>query len=139
MVTIRCSLNLLNSKEKKEEQIKATSYLLAAFAAIFTIAAGILNMDTFSPGVAGLLVWAVSPYLYGTVVTKLLSKRKAIVTFTLVLSVIVIGGIILMIDAMYIHTDPQSALAFVVIPVYQWALLLLATLPVYLLNKKGKI
>ena len=140
MVTIRCSLNLSNSKEKeKEEQIKTTSYLLAAFAAVFTIAVGILSMDAFSPGAVGLLVWAVSPYLYGMFVTKLVSKRKAIVTFTLVLSVIVIGGIILLIDAMYIHTDPQSALAFIVIPVYQWALLLLATLPVYLLNKKGKI
>ena len=120
----------------KGKEIKTTSYLLTAFAALLTIAIGILNMDAFSLGAVGLLVWAVSPYLYGILVTKLLSKRKAIVTFTLVLSVIVIGGIILLIDAIYIHTDPQSALVFVVIPAYQWALLLLATLPVYLLNKK---
>ena len=120
----------------KGKEIKTTSYLLTAFAALLTIAIGILNMDAFSLGAVGLLVWAVSPYLYGILVTKLVSKRKAIVTFTLVLSVIVIGGIILLIDAIYIHTDPQSALVFVVIPAYQWALLLLATLPVYLLNKK---
>lgn len=97
-------------------------------------------MDAFTLGAVGLLVWAVSPYLYGMLVTKLVSKRKAIVTVTLVVSVIV-SGVFLLIDAMYIHTDPQSALAFVVIPLYQWALLLLATLPIYLLNKnkKGKI
>ena len=98
-------------------------------------------MDAFSLGALGLLVWAVSPYLYGMLVTKLVSKRNAVVTIVLVVSVIVMAGIGLLIDAMYIHTDPQSALAFVVIPVYQWALLLLATLPIYLLNKnkKGKI
>ena len=37
-----------------------------------------------------------------------------------------------------LHPDPQGALAFVVISVYQWGLLLLATLPIYLFNKKGK-
>ena len=109
---------------------------MAALAAVITIAVGILSMDTFSLGAVGLLVWAVSPYLYGMLLTKLVSKRKAVVALVLVLSVIVIGGMVLLIDAMYIHTDPQSALAFVVIPVYQWALLLLATLPIYLLNKK---
>ncbi len=98
-------------------------------------------MDAFSPAAVGLLIWAVSPYLYGMLVAKLLVRRKAIVTFTLLLSVIVIGGIALLIDAMYIHTDPQSALVFVVIPTYQWALLLLLTPLIYLFNKnkKGKI
>ncbi len=125
--------------KEKEEQIKITAYVLAAFSVIFTIAVGILNMDAFSLGALGLLVWAVSPYLYGMLLTKLVSKRKAVVTVVLLVSVIVIGGIVLLIDAMYIHTDPQSALVFVVIPLYQWGLLLLTTLPIYLLNKKGKI
>ena len=109
---------------------------MATLASFLTMAVGILSLDAFSLGAVGLLVWAVSPYLYGMLVTKLVSKRKAIVTLTLVLSVIVIGGVSLLIDAMYIHTDPQSALVFVVIPLYQWALLLLATLPIYLLNKQ---
>lgn len=116
--------------------MKTTSYFLAVLASVLTIAIGILNMDAFSLGAVGLLVWAVSPYLYGMLLTKLVSKRKAVVTVVSLVSVIVIGGIVLLIDAMYIHTDPQSALVFVVIPAYQWALLLLATLPIYLLNKK---
>lgn len=111
---------------------------MTTFATLLTIAIGILNMDAFSLGAVGLFVWAISPYLYGMLVTKLVSKRKAFVTVALLMSVIVIGGIVLLIDAMYIHTDPQSALAFVVIPLYQWALLLLATLPIYLLNKNKK-
>ncbi len=115
--------------------------MLAVLASVLTISIGIFSMDAFSLGVLGLLLWAVSPYLYGMLLTKLVSKRNAVVTVALVVSVIVMGGIGLLIDAMYIHTDPQSALAFVVIPVYQWALLLLTTLPIYLLNKnkKGKI
>ena len=109
---------------------------MGVLASTLTIVVGILNMDTFTLGAMGFLVWAISPYLYGMILTKLLSKRKAIATNILLISVIATGGIFLLVDAMYIHTYPQSALVFVVIPAYQWVLLLLATLPIYLINKK---
>ena len=122
----------------KAKQIKTTSYFIGILCSILTIVVGILNMDTFTLGVIGFLVWDVSPYLYGMILTKLVTKRKAIVTSVLLIFVVATGGIFLLVDAMYIHLDAQSALAFVVIPVYQWGLLLLATIPIYLINKKGK-
>ena len=122
----------------KAKQIKTISYFIGILCSILTIVVGILNMDIFTLGVIGFLVWDVSPYLYGMILTKLVTKRKAIVTSVLLIFVVATGGIFLLVDAMYIHLDAQSALAFVVIPVYQWGLLLLATIPIYLINKKGK-
>ena len=120
------------------KQIKTIAYFVGILASSLTIVVGVLNMDTFTLGVMGFLVWAVSPYLYGMILPKLLSKRKAIIVSVLLISVIATAGIFLLIDTMYIHPDAQSALAFVVIAAYQWGLLLLATIPIYVINKKGR-
>ena len=123
---------------KKGDIVKQISYVINTIAVIFVIGIGIQSMDTFSLKAIGFLLLASSPYLYGCLVTKLVSQRKAIVITTFVVFVLAMGGSYLLLDSMYIHPDPQGALAFVVIPVYQWGLLLLATLPIYLFNKKGK-
>ena len=118
--------------------MKQLSYAINSIAVIFVIGIGIQSMDTFSLQAVSLLLLAISPYLYGSLVTKLVSNQNAIIITTFVVFVLAMGGSYLLLDAMYIHPDPQGALAFVVIPVYQWGLLLLATLPIYLFNKKGK-
>ena len=118
--------------------MKKIAYGINFIAVMITIGIGIQSMDTFSLKAVGFIVLASSPYLYGSLLIKSVSKRNAIVITTFVVFVLAIGGTYLLLDAMYIHPDPQGALAFVVIPVYQWGLLLLATLPIYLINKKGK-
>ena len=123
---------------KKGNIVKKVSYVMNTIAVIFVIGIGIKSMDTFSLKAVGFLLLAISPYLYGSLLTKLVSNQNAIVLTTFVVLVLAMGGSYLLLDAMYIHPDPQGALAFVVIPVYQWGLLLLATLPIYLFNKKGK-
>jgi len=122
---------------KKGNIVKKVSYVMNTIAVIFVIGIGIKSMDTFSLKAVGFLLLASSPYLYGSLLTKLVSNQKAIVLTTFMVFVLAMGGSYLLLDAMYIHPDPQGALAFVVIPVYQWGLLLLATLPIYLFNKKG--
>ena len=82
---------------------------------------GILNMDT---------------YLFAAFMTKRSTKHAAILMLTGVSFILAIGGIFLLIDAMYIHQDAQSALVFVVIPMYQWIILLVTALLVYFMNKK---
>ena len=116
--------------------MKNIAYGISFIAIMITIGIGIQSMDTFSLKAVGFLFLASSPYLYGSLVTKLVLNQNAIVITTVVVFVLATGGIYLLLDAMYIHPDPQGALAFVVIPVYQWGLLLLATLPIYLFNKK---
>ena len=92
-------------------------------------------MDTFAPGAIGLLVWAISPYLFAALMTKRSTQYAAILMATGVSVILAIGGIFLLIDAMYIHQDAQSALVFVVIPMYQWIILFITALPIYFINK----
>ncbi len=115
--------------------MKKIAYVISFIAMMITIEIGIQSIDTFSLKAVGFLLLAISPYLYGSLVTKWVSNQKAIILTTFVVFVLSIGGSYLLLDSMYIHPDPQSALAFVVIPIYQWGLLLLATLPIYLFNK----
>ena len=117
--------------------MKKIAYGINFIAVMITIGIGIQSMDTFSLKAVGFIVFASSPYLYGSLLTKLISKRKAIIITIFMVFVLATGGSYLLLDAMYINQDPQASLAFIVIPVYQWGLLLLATLPIYLINKKG--
>ncbi len=93
-------------------------------------------MDTFALGAIGFLVWAISPYLFAAFMTKRITQHAATLVVTGVSSILAVGGIFLLIDAMYIHLDAQSALVFVVIPMYQWIILLVTVLFVYTIKKK---
>jgi len=123
------------SDKEKEEQIKGISYGINLLASLVTITVGILNMDTFSLGAIGFLVWAISPYLFAAFITKCSTQYVAILMSTGVSLILAIGGIFLLIDAMYIHQDAQSALVFVVIPMYQWIILFITAIPIYFINK----
>jgi len=71
------------------------------------------------------------PFLYWTI-----SKRwGAMVAFALTF-LTSIFGILGFVEVVIIHPDAQSALAFVVIPVWQWVILMVGTGLVYLLKKK---
>ncbi len=122
--------------KEKEKQIKRISYSINLLASLVTITVGILNMDTFALGAIGFIVWAISPYLFAVFMTKRSTHPAAILIAIGVSFILAIAGIFLLIDAMYIHLDAQSALVFVVIPMYQWIILLVTALPLYFINKK---
>ncbi len=119
-----------------EKYIKSISYSINLLAILVTITVGILNMDTFSFGAIGFLVWAISPYLFVAFLTKRSTHHTVTLVLTGVSFILATGGVFLLIDAMYIHLDAQSALVFVVIPMYQWIILLITALPFYFINKK---
>ncbi len=126
------------SDKEKVGQIKLISYGVNLLASLVTITVGILNMDTFALGAIGFLLWAISPYLFAVFMTKQSTQYAATLVVTGVSSVLAIGGVFLLIDAMYIHLDAQSALVFVVIPMYQWIILLIAALAIYIIHRKIK-
>jgi hypothetical protein len=92
-------------------------------------------MDTFHIGAIIILLWAISPYVFGNyIIMKSLENRAEYIVK--IWSIFVgIAGLSLLIYAIYIEADAQSALAFIVVPLYQWGLLLLGTISMYFINK----
>jgi len=117
--------------------IKSYSYAINLLASVTTIVIGILSMDTFLLSAVSFLAWAVSPYLFSTFIIKRSTRHVAVMIATGLSLVMATGGIFLLIDAMYIQSDAQSAMAFAVIPMYQWGMLLIAALLIFLTNKKN--
>jgi len=117
--------------------VKQLTYTINLLASIAVFIVGIQSMDTFSLGGIGFLLWAISPYLYASFMMKRSIDGRAIKILFVLSLILTIGGIYLLLDAMYIHPDPQGALAFVVIPIYQWFVLLVALVLMYVGNKYG--
>ncbi len=118
--------------------MKQLSYTINFLASITVVIIAILNLDTLTLAAISLLIWAISPYLFTIFMTKR-SNKDIVVNIVFGVSLfLVVGGLYLLVDAMYIHTDPQGGLAFIVVPMYQWMILLIIMLPLYLINKKGK-
>ncbi len=78
-------------------------------------------------GAAGLLAlpvamaWCVSPYLLLAAASDWQRDRPRVFPWRFAAATVLgPGGTYLYLDAAFIHPDPQSALAFLVIPLYQW-------------------
>jgi len=116
--------------------IKSISYGINIFAMVTVVVIGILQMETFSLGGVGILVWTISPYLLSIYIVMKTSEMIYIVS---ILSIfIAIFSVSLLIYTLYIQNDAQSALAFFVIPLYQWGILLLSILMTYFIHKFTK-
>ena len=118
--------------------MKRLAYSINLLAGLVIVGVGIQSMDVFSLGTVVFLVWAVSPYLLAALLTKWVKTRSSILIMFGLSVLLAISGIFLLVDAMYIHPDAQGALAFVVIPLYQWVILLIVTLPLLVIEKKHK-
>jgi len=69
----------------------------------------------------GLMAWAISPYIAMLTTMWLVRKHPRILTgLSIGASAIAVLGFGLLFDAVSIHRDPQSGLAFLFVPVYQW-------------------
>ncbi|RLA25402.1 MAG: hypothetical protein DRQ62_02690 [Gammaproteobacteria bacterium] len=93
-------------------------------------------MDAFSMVAIVFLVWAISPYLFAMLIIKQCIQHKQLMIVAGLSSILAIAGTWLLIDMMYIQPDAQSALALVVIPMYQWLVLLVIAVLNYIFNRK---
>jgi hypothetical protein len=85
----------------------------------------------------GFAVWATLPYvviifLAGRALQSQAHKLLVVISAFL----ISLGGVALYIDAAFLHRDPQGALVFIAVPLYQWIILGLLTGCHFFLNKK---
>jgi hypothetical protein len=118
--------------------IKTISYGINMLAIIIVIVIGILNMESFSFEGAGILAWTISPYLLSSYIIMKASELKTLYITSILSICIAILGVWMLIYALYIQNDAQSALVFFVIPMYQWMVLLLITVMTYFIRKFTK-
>lgn len=123
--------------------------LVALFAALITLA---LLIYMAQPGgnnhayqsfsgyiwLLGFAVWAILPYLMLFLMAKkvLYSTIKKLI-FIIGTLIISIGGVALYVDAALLHRDPQGALVFIAVPLYQWMIVALLA-GIHLLIRKSQ-
>ena len=118
------------------EQNKKINYTVIAIAAIASLLAGIQAMsEPLTMEAAGILFWLVSPYFYLALMAKIVSKKASNIAVLIISLLSFAFGVWAFIDAQFIQNDAQGGLVFVVVPFYQWALVLLASLPLYFINR----
>jgi len=116
--------------------MKNITYIVIVIIVLATVVIGFKTMSKpITPGALGFIVWAISPYFYLSVLAKAVTKKVSnIAVFILAL----FGGglgLWVIVDAMFIHLDAQGGLVYIFIPLWQWVLFIIATLPVYFLNR----
>ena len=115
--------------------MKVLANTLTQAAASITFLIGTTSLDSFSLKGLGFLFWAVSPYFLMIFTLSKSSNQLMIRGISVCSMVIALFGTALLVYSMYIQKDAQSALAFVVIPIYQWGIFLLSSLFLYLIYK----
>jgi len=119
---------------KKRKRMKNLSYAMNLFGLLLTLGIGLFQ--SFSLSTFGYLMLIITPYLFGMLLTKWSKNHIASMVMVGTSSILALGGVFLIVDAMYIHPDAQGGLVFPVVAVYQWAILLVISLPFYFINKK---
>ena len=76
-------------------------------------------------GLLALAGWANLPYLMIFFLAGKSSKVRAIKVADIIGTLIISSGVLLYVDAAFLHPDPQGALVFITVPLYQWLILAL--------------
>ncbi len=120
--------------------MKLLAYLLLTAAVIIVTGIGITHMESqLSISAAGFIGVAVSPYIGLTLCLKRARRKSSIATGTIVGAIVAGFGIWTFIDAMLVNPEAQSGLVFIVVPLWQWALILSSGLLYFLLNLRKNV
>ena len=67
------------------------------------------------------MAWCVSPYLQLAAASRWQRNLPRVLPWRFVAAAVIgFGGAYLYLEAVFIHPDPHGALAYLVIPLYQW-------------------
>ena len=90
-------------------------------------------------GMFGFLLWAALPYCLIAIANKLFKNNKKI-NITLFITTIIISllSIAALVDAFFIHIDPQAGLVFIFLPMPQLVIASLGILIAIILSKLNK-
>lgn len=116
--------------------MKKTSKMITLVSAIITLSIGVYATDDISSAAAiAYLVWSVSPYGFLAALINLVSNKTSEIAALIITLLTCSFGIALIVDAMFIHSNTQGGMVFAVVPMWQWAGLLVVSLPLIILNK----
>ena len=118
-----------------KKRIRQVAFCIITIATIATVVIGLKTIKNPVSIVAlGLIGLAVTPYIYLAMILTLVSKNASSIAVAISAFLVSGFGIMLFAETLFIHPDAYGETIFWVAPVWQWAFLLLVTLPVYLLN-----
>jgi len=116
--------------------MKKVAYGTALIAVLLTFAAGINATESIESSAVLFLLLNSVPYALISVFLYFSRHQLMVWVNSILLLVLSLAGVATLLYEMFIHKDAQSALAFVVIPLYQLFIYLLLALPAYLFTLK---
>ena len=120
--------------------MKLLIYWLLTGVAIATLLIGFRSMIyPVSATALGIIGWTVTPYIYLALMLKLVTKKTLIIAVSVLAISLGVFGLWAFIKAMFFDNDAQSSLVFIVIPLWQWLILLIISLPIYFLSRAKTI
>ena len=119
--------------------MKRITILASLLGIVMTFVLIIRQLSAFEAPVLLLILFLLSPYLLIYGVGYRLEEGRGGRFFAVASWVLLIMAAAFYFDALVLHPDPQGGLVFVVVPVYQWALLLPVLTVLYVMRRKQKI
>lgn len=115
--------------------MKTYSQYITLFSAIVTLLLGIYSSNwPYSASAIAYILWAMSPYILLATVNNLMSSKAAKTSALIVTLTTCTFGLGTLIDASFIHVNTSDYAVFNFVALWQWAALLVLTLPLTLLN-----
>jgi len=118
--------------------VKKIAYLLTAVASVVTMGIGFSTMDSLSLAALLFLLLAIIPYMLMSFVISKSEYALSLTVNTWLSIFLTLLGTATLVYEMFIHKDAQSALSFIVIPVYQLCIFAIVSFVVHLIAKRTK-
>ena len=124
--------------------IKKSTSIILYIAALATFFVAVISLDysalsiSYIVGAAVFIAGVLSPYGYALIVNRMLSQPSTILILHIVTTFFSVTGVFAIFYAQFIQRDAQSAMALVVIPIFQWLLLIPLSLVLFVLHKYSR-
>lgn len=127
-------------------RVRMTELIFAIAGIVLTLTLGVWSAQPWADNYAyrdagdylmltGFLAWAVAPYAYFILLPANTSKGESALA-RLVVTILICGlGMYVVVEAVLIHPGAQSAMVFIFAALYQWAMIVLYAVVVWVLAR----
>lgn len=118
------------------KKIKQNLKTFTSVTAVITIVIGIILMNgEYNAANIAFIVWATSPYLFLFFLINLAANKITTLATAVITIATCISGLLPFTFSLISHLDSKTDLIFFDSPLWQWAGLIIVSLPLVLLNK----